>query len=95
MSGPCNPLDKLNLGRSVAEALLVREVSSLANVADMAGAGVYAIYYVGEFSPYAPVAEKNRERKFEQPIYVGKGARKGGLAFDPAKGKALRECDSF
>ncbi|MBV9508423.1 MAG: Eco29kI family restriction endonuclease [Acidobacteriia bacterium] len=95
MSGPYNPLDKLNLCRSVAEALLLRDTAALAQVGDIVGAGVYAIYYAGDFEPYAPVVEKNREGRFEQPIYVGKavpkGARKGGLAFDASKGRALRD----
>lgn len=95
MGGPYNPLDKLNLGRSVAEALLLREITPLAQIGELIGAGVYAIYYTGDFEAYAPVAEKNRDGKFEQPIYVGKavpkGARKGGLAFDAAKGRALRD----
>jgi hypothetical protein len=95
MDGPYNPLDKQNLGRSVAEALLTRSISSLAQVGDLAGAGVYAIYYVGAFAPYAPVAERNRNGTFDQPIYVGKaipkGARKGGLSFDASTGKALRD----
>lgn len=95
MSGPYNPLDKLNLGRSVAEALLLRDIAQLPQVGDIVGAGVYAIYYTGDFEPYAPVAEKNRGGRFEQPIYVGKavpkGARKGGLAFDASKGRALRD----
>lgn len=95
MSGPYNPLDKLNLGRSVAEALLLKEVSPLAQIGEIIGAGVYAIYYTGGFKPYAPVTEKNSDGKFEQPIYVGKavpkGARKGGLAFDASKGRALRD----
>jgi len=95
MADPYNPLDKLNLGRSVAEALLTQSVSPLAQVGDLIGAGVYAIYYVGGFEAYAPIAEKNRNEGFEQPIYVGKavpkGARKGGLAFDASKGRALRD----
>jgi hypothetical protein len=95
MGSPYNPLDKLNLGRSVAEALLLREISPLAHIGDIEGAGVYAIYYTGGLKPYAPVAEKNRQDRFEQPIYVGKavpkGARKGGLAFDASKGRALRD----
>lgn len=96
-SDPYNPLDKLNLGRSVAEALLLQPVAPLAAVqaTDLAGAGVYAIYYTGDFPLYAPVAAKNRNNAFEQPIYVGKavpkGARKGGLSFDAAKGRALRD----
>ena len=73
----------------------MREVALLTQVGEITGAGVYAIYYTGAFEPYMPVAEKNREAKFEQPVYVGKavpkGARKGGLAFDAAKGKALRD----
>ena len=95
MGNPCNPLAKINLGRSVAEALLLCPVASLAQVPDIMGAGVYAIYYTGDFGPYAPVAEKNRDSVFGQPIYVGKavpkGARKGGLAFDASKGRSLRE----
>jgi hypothetical protein len=95
MGGPYNPLDKLNLGRSVAEALLLRDTAPLAKIGDIVGAGVYAIYYTGDFAPYSPVAEKNRNGRFEQPIYVGKavpkGARKGGLAFDASTGKALRD----
>ena len=95
MTGPYNPLDKMNLGRSVAEALLLCPVASLTQTADLAGAGVYAIYYTGGFEAYAPVAEKNADSNFHQPIYVGKavpkGARKGGLAFDASKGRALRD----
>ncbi len=95
MSDPYNPLAKLNLGRSVAEALLLRPATPLTETADLAGAGVYAIYYIGGFKPYQPVAERNRNGAFEQPIYVGKavpkGARKGGLLFDASKGGALRD----
>ena len=95
MTAPYNPLDKMNLGRSVAEALLLRSVSPLLRVADLVGAGVYAIYYSGDFEPYGLVAAKNSNGAFDQPIYVGKavpkGARKGGLSFDAAKGKALRD----
>lgn len=95
MGSPYNPLAKINLGRSVAEALLLSPVAPLAQVTDLAGAGVYAIYYTGEFEAYAPVAEKNENGVFEQPIYVGKavpkGARKGGLSFEAAKGRALRD----
>jgi hypothetical protein len=95
MGVPYNPLDKLNLGRSVAEALLLKPVAPLSQTADLVGAGVYAIYYIGAFEPYLPVVEKNKDEAFAQPIYVGKavpkGARKGGLAFDASKGKALRD----
>jgi hypothetical protein len=92
---PYNPLDKLNLGRSVAEALLLRPVEPLSETTGLIGAGVYAIYYTGDFPSYAPVAEKNRDNAFSQPIYVGKavpkGARKGGLTFDASTGVAMRD----
>jgi hypothetical protein len=92
---PYNPLDKTNLGRSVAEALLLRSVASLTQTADLIGAGVYAIYYIGDFTSYRPVAQRNRNGAFEQPIYVGKavpkGARKGGLSFDASTGTPLRD----
>lgn len=93
--GPYNPLDKMNLGRSVAEALLLRPVTPLSQITGLVGAGVYAIYYVGGFIPYQPIADQNRNEEFKQPIYVGKavpkGARKGGLTFDASTGKALRD----
>jgi hypothetical protein len=92
---PYNPLAKLNLGRSVAEALLQVQPEPLSNTGHLVGAGVYAIYYTGDFPPYAPITEKNRDGAFGQPIYVGKavpkGARKGGLAFDAGTGRALRD----
>lgn len=79
---PYNPLDKKNLGISVADALLARPVYSLPPENRFVGAGIYAIYYVGNYPAYAPIAERNRDGLFEAPIYVGKaipaGARRGG-----------------
>jgi Eco29kI restriction endonuclease len=95
MSSPYNPLDKTNLGRSVADALMLCPVSPLSKTSHLSGAGVYMIYYSGQFSAYRPIAQKNTNGKFDQPIYVGKaipkGARKGGLHFDAAKGNAIRD----
>ena len=79
---PYNPLDKKNLGISVADAMLAKPVSPLPPGDRFLGAGIYAIYYVGDFPPYAPIAGRNRDDRFEAPIYVGKaipaGARRGG-----------------
>lgn len=90
-----NPLDKLNLGRSLEKALLSQRAVPLSKTVRLRGAGVYAIYYTGKFKPYLPVAVKNQNKAFEQPIYVGravpKGARKGGLSLDASKGTALRD----
>lgn len=95
MSEPYNPLAKVNLGRSVAEALLDSPVRPLNDTYDLMGAGVYAIYYVGDFSSYAPIAAANIGGSFGQPIYVGKaipkGGRKGGIVTDAGKGRALRD----
>ncbi len=90
-----NPLEKRNLGRSVAATLLACPVRQLADTGALAGAGVYVIYYTGAFTSYAPVAELNTHGAFRQPIYIGKaipkGGRKGGFGNDNfLAGTALR-----
>lgn len=88
-----NPLDKVNLGVSVTNAMLAREVGPLPPTNEFIGAGLYAIYYVGDYPAYRPIAEKNRNGKFEAPIYVGKaipaGGRKGGFGLTASPGTAL------
>lgn len=91
---PFNPLDKKNLGSSVAEAMLARQAHPLDMLPEFTGAGIYAIYYRGEFPAYAEIAKRNKPSKFGAPIYVGKavpaGARKGGeIASDTTSGKFL------
>ena len=80
---PYNPLDKENLGTSVADALLDRAVHPLPPSEKFFGAGVYAIYYAGSFPPYSHIAALNKNKQFKLPIYVGKaapsGTRKGGF----------------
>lgn len=89
---PFNPLDKENLGESVAEAMLHQPVGQLPPD-PFIGAGIYAIYYVGDFSLYADVVEKNQDKQFQWPIYVGKavpaGARKGGFGLGADPGQVL------
>ena len=89
---PFNPLDKKNLGESVAEAMLYQSVGPLPPT-PFIGAGIYAIYYVGNFPLYAELAEKNRDEQFQWPIYVGKavpaGARKGGFGLGADPGQVL------
>lgn len=88
-----NPLDKKNLGVSVADALLSRPVESLPPVEQFVGAGIYAIYYTGPFRAYKTLAERKRNGPFKTPIYVGKavpaGARKGGFGLDTPPGTVL------
>jgi len=79
---PFNPLDKRHLGESVGQAMLRQPVTPMAELARFDGAGVYAIYYSGDFPAYELIADRNRGEAFSAPIYVGKavpkGARKGG-----------------
>lgn len=90
---PYNPLDKKHLGESVADALLRSAPDPLGELVTFNGAGIYAIYYTGQFPLYGPIAEQNAEGLFELPIYVGKavppGARKGGFGLGIDPGAAL------
>jgi len=91
---PYNPLDKTNLGISVADAILESEPTFLPPPDPFIGAGLYAIYYLGKsFRPYEPIANKNRNGLFNWPIYVGKavpaGARKGHYGTDVSPGRVL------
>lgn len=90
---PFNPLDKKNLGASVAEAMLSGKVHPLSDLPEFKGAGIYAIYYSGDFAPYCEIAKQNKDGKAGAPIYVGKavpaGARKGGGAAFGNGGKPL------
>ena len=90
---PFNPLDKESLGVSVADALLERGVVSLEDMEPFAGAGIYAIYYLGDFDAYEKIAADNIDNKFSCPIYIGKavpaGARKGVFGLDTDPGQVL------
>ncbi len=90
---PYNPLDKKNLGISVADALLAKPVETLPPKESFNGAGIYAMYYVGKYAPYEKIALQNIEKRFASPIYVGKaippGARKGDLGLDTPAGTVL------
>ncbi len=91
---PFNPLDKKNLGASVAEALLTKEAYPLGNVPVFEGAGIYAIYYTGDFEAYRPVSRLNEDGKFLWPIYVGKAVPAGarvGMSTEPTAGKVLHK----
>lgn len=90
---PYNPLDKIHLGESVADAILRRPVEPLPPAESFIGAGIYAIYYTGDYPPYERIAERNRNDKFAWPIYVGKaipsGARRGGIGLGIRPGTVL------
>lgn len=93
--GSYNPLDKINLAKSIEAELLGRAAVPLSDVGHLTGAGVYVVYYDGPFAPYRPTAATSRSDPFSRPIYVGKaipkGSRKGGLTQDSTRGRALAE----
>lgn len=82
------------MGASIAEALLRSPCAPLSDTKELIGAGIYAIYYVGEYPAYRIISERNLDDYFAQPIYVGKavpkGARKGSYTFDSTQSTALR-----
>jgi Eco29kI restriction endonuclease len=89
---PYNPLAKKNLAESIVSKVLLQEPSELPPNS-FAGAGIYLIYYTGDFAPYKPITLANKNGKLNLPIYVGKavpaGARKGGMGLDTPHGDAL------
>lgn len=90
---PFNPLDKKNLGVSVADAMLERPIGPLPPKENFLGAGIYALYYSGQYSAYKAICQLDKEGKPSIPIYVGKavpaGARKGGFGLDLPAGPVL------
>jgi len=85
---PFNPLDKRRLGESVGRELLLAAHHRLGELQSFGGAGIYAIYYAGDFRAYEPIAKINRDHGLQIPIYIGKavpkGSRKGGDLEAPA-----------
>lgn len=90
---PFNPLDKRNLGTSVATALVEQKPKPLTHLRAFLGAGIYAIYYTGKFKSYSSISSQNQGDCPIAPIYVGKaipvGGRKGVALSDASKSKAL------
>lgn len=92
---PYNPLEKENLGKSVASSLIQQAAVPLGSIARFAGAGIYAIYYTGKFDPYTRLGEANSAPdNLSLPIYIGKAVPTGGRKgiVDPeisARGTAL------
>lgn len=87
-----NPLDKLNLGKSVAEALLSQPDHPMGEIPPFEGAGIYVIYYTGEYPLYEPIKDANKDN-LVWPIYIGKaipsGSRRGASLFSAPKGRWL------
>ena len=89
-----NPLDKTHLAESVKDHLLKRPVVPLPPKR-FSGAGIYALYYTGQFPAYRRIAAVVPSDEGAIPIYVGKavpqGARKGGYELDADPGDVLHK----
>ncbi|WP_224242239.1 Eco29kI family restriction endonuclease [Hyalangium gracile] len=85
-----NPLDYANLTRNCVEELMRQGPYRLEFNKPFAGAGVYALFYVGPRPEYRPI--KSRDATW--PIYVGKavppGARKGGKSGQTSRALYIR-----
>jgi hypothetical protein len=77
VNAPYDPLDLETLAESMVKVVLEQEVYPLGGVPSFEGAGVYVIYYTGNYDPYESISQKNKGTRWDQPIYVGEAARKG------------------
>ncbi len=81
---PYDPLDYGNLTVNLVRELMDRRPVNLPLAERFNGPGVYALFYDGDYEPYAALRSSDAVR----PIYVGKavppGARKGGQTPDEA-----------
>lgn len=80
---PFNPIAIPNIALNLALEVLEQPLHPLPPEDKPVGAGVYLLYYRGDFQPYLPFQETRNEKV---PIYVGKADRKGmrkGFKFDP------------
>jgi len=78
LRAPYKPLEKVNLGISVAQAMLAQDAQPLHDLLPFSGAGIYALYYHGDFAAYGKLADINQTQGATVPIYVGKAIPEGG-----------------
>jgi hypothetical protein len=86
MASAFNPLTVPNLALALALELLEQPVYPLSPSESFPGAGIYAIYYLGEFSAYRELVKRNKGDQCRAPIYVGRAVRQGtrkGIDFSP------------
>jgi len=88
---PYNPLEKKSLANSIVARLLTQPPQVL-DAAPFSGAGIYVIYYTGNFPLYEPISSANKS-ELRHPIYVGqaipKGSSRGAGGLDTVHGKEL------
>lgn len=89
---PFNHLDKSVIGKCVADAAVNTDISELPPD-EFIGAGIYIIYYTGNFPLYKKIADNNKDGQYNAPIYIGKavpsGSRKGRFGESDNPGNVL------
>ena len=83
---PYNPLSMSEIGESIVRALIERPCVPLPEMEDVLGAGIYALYYRGDFAHYEPIAEPD----CVTPIYVGSAEPPGAQVENAPAGPELR-----
>jgi len=73
-----NPLAIESLAESIVQRLLLNDAVPLENIPSFPGAGVYALFYIGDFPAYKLVRDQNINGQWKLPIYVGKAVPQGG-----------------
>lgn len=88
-SRPYNPLDLSAIAHNIEAVLLQQEPQPMPPEELFQGAGIYAIYYTGDFKAYAAIADED----CSVPIYVGRalppGARQGKVGIGEPPGPVL------
>lgn len=72
-----NPLELHHLGESTAREFDKQQPIQISDLKPFEGAGVYAIYYLGDLELYKPIADANRESLGSKAIYIGEAGRQG------------------
>lgn len=73
---PFDPLAVENVGVTLAVELLEQPLHSLPPSEEIAGAGVYAIYYSGNHPAYSRLVEMDKKQGgWKYPVYIGKAVR--------------------
>lgn len=83
MRVPFDPLSYENLGESISRALDEQPIEPLSGLKRFDGAGVYALYYTGDFEGYVPLANANRNEPGSWAIYIGKAEAESARKGDP------------
>jgi Eco29kI restriction endonuclease len=72
-----NPLELKQLAESTKTEFDRQPMLKLDGIKPFQGAGVYALYYEGDFAEYKPISTANRKKRGSLAIYVGEAGRQG------------------